>query len=43
MPDQSGSQLSEPAAVGPVDLAADYRESGVAEILDELDQELVGL
>lgn len=30
-------------AVQAVDLAADFRESGVAEILDELDRELTGL
>ena len=30
-------------AVQAVDLAADFRESGVAEILDELDRELIGL
>ncbi|MEQ1771487.1 MAG: CbbX protein [Devosia sp.] len=29
--------------VASVDLAADFRESGVAEVLDELDRELVGL
>ena len=29
--------------VGVVDLAADYRASGVAEILEELDRELIGL
>ncbi|MGO9943733.1 MAG: AAA family ATPase, partial [Rhodoblastus sp.] len=29
--------------VGLVDLAADYRASGVAEILEELDRELIGL
>jgi probable Rubsico expression protein CbbX len=42
--------MVEPIAAGPeaaapqsVDLAADFRESGVAEILDELDRELTGL
>jgi probable Rubsico expression protein CbbX len=31
------------APLAAVDLAADFRESGVAEVLDELDRELVGL
>lgn len=37
--------MTEPARSIPasIDLAADFRESGVAEILDELDRELVGL
>jgi probable Rubsico expression protein CbbX len=37
--------VTEPARPGPasIDLAADFRESGVAEILEELDRELVGL
>ena len=33
----------EDAPQGAVDLAAEYRNSGVAEVLDELDRELVGL
>jgi probable Rubsico expression protein CbbX len=32
-----------PATPGSVDLAAEFRDSGVKEILDELDRELVGL
>jgi probable Rubsico expression protein CbbX len=35
-------QKVDPAS-GAVDLAAEYRDSGVAEVLDELDRELVGL
>lgn len=37
--------MAEPAATMPavIDLAAEYRASGVAEVLDELDRELVGL
>jgi probable Rubsico expression protein CbbX len=37
--------VTEPARPAPasIDLAADFRESGVAEILEELDRELVGL
>ncbi|WP_436643324.1 CbbX protein [Microbaculum sp. FT89] len=44
-----GGETQDPAAepgqepVTSVDLAADYRESGVGEILEELDRELVGL
>ena len=34
---------SSDTAATSVDLAADFRESGVAEVLDELDRELVGL
>ena len=37
------ASASSDAAATSVDLAADFRESGVAEVLDELDRELVGL
>ena len=39
------ADASEPAETVPthVDLAADFRESGVAEVLEELDRELIGL
>ena len=37
--------MAEPAQIVPetVDLGAEYRESGVAEVLEELDRELIGL
>ncbi len=37
--------MAEPAQIVPetVDLAAEYRDSGVADVLDELDRELIGL
>jgi probable Rubsico expression protein CbbX len=42
---QGATVVNEPARSAPasIDLAADFRESGVAEILEELDRELVGL
>ncbi len=45
MADDIALPESPPATVAPatVDLAADYRASGVAEVLEELDRELIGL
>ena len=40
---ESDSNTDNPEIPTSVDLMADYRSSGVAEILDELDRELVGL
>jgi probable Rubsico expression protein CbbX len=42
---QGATVVNEPARSAPasIDLAADFRDSGVAEILEELDRELVGL
>ncbi|CCF18392.1 putative CbbX-like protein, containing AAA-ATPase domain [Pseudorhizobium banfieldiae] len=39
---QAAEAIAEPPPGG-IDLAADFRDSGVAEILDELDRELTGL
>jgi probable Rubsico expression protein CbbX len=40
---ENGGVQAAGGATGAVDLAAEYRNSGVAEILEELDRELVGL
>ena len=39
-PTEAGDLAAKPTSV---DLAADFRDSGVAEVLDELDRELIGL
>jgi probable Rubsico expression protein CbbX len=39
----AASEIANPESAGLVDLAADYRSSGVADVLEELDRELIGL
>ena len=39
----AASEVANPESAGLVDLAADYRSSGVADVLEELDRELIGL
>ena len=39
----AASEVANPETAGLVDLAADYRSSGVADVLEELDRELIGL